>query len=148
MSADLFSSILVPLDGSSLAESALETARELASQCDGEVVVATVTDHTVIHGFEAFAAAERVSPVEAVRQYLEATAATLRENGVKARTLMNDDPDAATGLIDLAKADRSTAIVITTHGRSGIGRWFLGSVAEKVVRGAHCNVLVIRSDVA
>jgi nucleotide-binding universal stress UspA family protein len=146
MTADLFSRILVPLDGSTLAESAVDAACELASQNHGEVVLATISDQTVVHGFEAFAAAERVSPIEAIRQYLEATAASLRERGIKARTLMGDDPDAAVGLIELAAADGASSIVITTHGRTGIGRWFLGSVAEKVVRGAPCAVLVIRSE--
>jgi len=146
MSAELFRRILVPLDGSSLAEGAIDAAQELASLCHGEIILATITDETVIHGFEPFAEAERVSPTEAIRQYIEATAAGLRERGATVSTELRDNDSAAVGIVDLAAAKDVTSIILTTHGRSGIGRWFLGSVAEKVVRGAPCNVLVIRSE--
>lgn len=47
-------------------------------------------------------------------------------------------------ILDYAKGNNITLIVIPSHGRSGLGRFFLGSVAEKVMRYAHCPVLVLR----
>jgi nucleotide-binding universal stress UspA family protein len=50
----------------------------------------------------------------------------------------------AAEILDYAKGKNITFIVIPSHGRSGLGRFFLGSVAERVIRFAHCPVLVIR----
>jgi nucleotide-binding universal stress UspA family protein len=55
--------------------------------------------------------------------------------------------DVAEGLIDFARDSGADLIVMATHGRSGIGRWLLGSVADRVVRGAECPVWVVRAPV-
>ncbi|PSN15129.1 universal stress protein [filamentous cyanobacterium CCP5] len=52
--------------------------------------------------------------------------------------------DPSSEIIDFAKQNEITLIVIPSHGRTGLGRFFLGSVAERVVRFAHCPVLVLR----
>jgi nucleotide-binding universal stress UspA family protein len=52
--------------------------------------------------------------------------------------------DPGSEIIDFAEKNQIDLIVIPSHGRTGIGRFFLGSVAEKVVRYAHCPVLVLR----
>lgn len=54
--------------------------------------------------------------------------------------------DPASEIIDFAKKNAIELIVIPSHGRTGLGRFFLGSVAEKVIRFAHCPVLVLRRD--
>lgn len=54
--------------------------------------------------------------------------------------------DPSEKIIDYAKQERIELIVIPSHGRTGISRFFLGSVAEKVVRYAHCPVLVLRRE--
>jgi nucleotide-binding universal stress UspA family protein len=54
--------------------------------------------------------------------------------------------DPASEILDFAKEKAIELIVIPSHGRTGLGRFFLGSVAEKVVRFAHCPVLVLRRD--
>lgn len=54
--------------------------------------------------------------------------------------------DPATEIINYAKAEQIDLIVIPSHGRTGLSHFFLGSVAEKVIRYAHCPVLVLRRD--
>ena len=54
--------------------------------------------------------------------------------------------DPASEIIDYAKKEDINLIVIPSHGRTGLGRFFLGSVAEKVIRFAHCPVLVLRRE--
>jgi nucleotide-binding universal stress UspA family protein len=142
--ARLFVRTLVPLDGSKLAESAVDEAIELVKAAGGELILATVLDGSVFRAFEEFAAVEHISPTEAVDQYLTEITARAADAGVKVRYLHMSDPDPAAGLLRIAENERATAIVITTHGRSGVGRWLLGSVAEKLARGAGCSVLVVR----
>ena len=55
--------------------------------------------------------------------------------------------DPSSEIIDYAKQINSDLIVISSHGRTGLGRFFLGSVAERVIRYAHCPVLVLRTTV-
>jgi nucleotide-binding universal stress UspA family protein len=55
---------------------------------------------------------------------------------------------AADAILDLATAHRADLIVMSTHGRSGLGRWVLGSVADRVLRGATLAVLLVRAGVA
>ena len=52
--------------------------------------------------------------------------------------------DPSSEIIDFAKSNNIELIVIPSHGRTGLGRFFLGSVAERVVRFSHCPVLVLR----
>ncbi len=136
--------MIVPLDGSQLAEGALEHAVSLATDRGSEIILATVADTSVMNSFEDFADSERISPTRALERYLEGLVAKLTDRGINARFVVSDDPSAAKGVLDLAAKHEATAIVISTHGRSGIGRWLLGSVAEKVVRGAVRHVLIVK----
>lgn len=142
--AALFDRTLVPLDGSKLAESAVDQAVALIQATGGQLILATVLDGSVVRAFEEFAAVEHISPTEAVDQYLREITARAAASGVAVRYIQLSDPDPAAGLLRIAEDERVTAIVVTTHGRSGVGRWLLGSVAEKLARGAGCSVLVVR----
>lgn len=126
--------ILVPLDGSELAEGALPHARALAQALGAKVLL--VRSRTMPSG-DVFLPPSmiRVPDVEgpAIKDYLagfeeESVAAT----GSAAEAILNE-------------AARADLIVMTSHGRSGLGRWLLGSVAEEVVRKSPCPVLVVGS---
>jgi nucleotide-binding universal stress UspA family protein len=52
----------------------------------------------------------------------------------------------AEAIVDFAKVNHIDLIVMSTHGRSGLSRWVYGSVAEKVLRGAHCPTLIVRGE--
>jgi len=144
LSSSVFARMIVPLDGSQLAEAALDEAASLAADGGGEIILATVADTSVLSSFEDFAEAEHMSATRALDRYLAGLVAKLTEKGIEARFVVSDDSSAARGLLDLAAKHEATAIVLSTHGRSGIGRWLLGSVAEKVVRGAVRHVLIVK----
>ena len=120
----MFRRILVPLDGSKIAECALPYARALAEQLAAEVELLEVLNFGEV--------AESVSA---------GTAEILNKNmmhaGRIAKSFQNittrsriERGAAASIIIDAAAADRETLIVMASHGRSGIRRWLLGSVAE------------------
>lgn len=137
--------ILVPLDGSPLAEAALPTALELLGENPGASVL-------LLRAAEAFmrlGADPTEAQVEVVRDaetYLEKVAAQLRERGAhNVRTSVWYGP-AAPAIVEAAHATNADLIVMSTHGRSGLGRLILGSVAESVLRGTRTPILLLRSD--
>ena len=83
---------------------------------------------------------------EEAEGYLKLSGEKMREKGVSSveeRRLMGYT---ATSLIDLAKETEGSMVAMTTHGRSGIGRWLLGSVADRVVHHAESPVLLVRTN--
>jgi nucleotide-binding universal stress UspA family protein len=81
---------------------------------------------------------------EEARAYLETKAAELRAQGVQyVRTVLPTGP-AADAIVDLARHTLGSLIIMCTHGRSGVARWVLGSVTDKVVHHCASPVLVLR----
>jgi nucleotide-binding universal stress UspA family protein len=136
--------IIVPLDGSVLAEAALPKAIEVARATPGARL-------TLLRAAEASALPVR-DPIEAqivvirdAEDYLEAVAASLEGEGVPVTTSVWYGPPAA-AIVDAAAATRAELIVMSTHGRSGLNRLVLGSVAESVLRATHVPILLLRPD--
>ncbi|MDA1128886.1 MAG: universal stress protein [Chloroflexi bacterium] len=122
--------IIVPLDGSDLAEHILPHAVGLAKALDAKMclVRATSDDKTDAHE----------------RDHLERLAERIRAEGVAEveGVVLHGDP--ATAIVDLTHEYPDALVAMTTHGRSGMGRWLMGSVADRVVRYAAGPVLVLR----
>ena len=142
----MFIKLLIPLDGSKTAERALPYARYLAE----ENVVIELLAVVDVANMASHMTAERAlhldtmveDAVRASEKYLEAIAGTLR--AAKINTVVDTGrPEEV--IIEKAAAEQNTLITMATHGRSGMNRWLLGSVAEKVLRGATNPVLLIRA---
>jgi nucleotide-binding universal stress UspA family protein len=150
-------SVIVPLDGSELAESALPPAREIAQAVNAELVLVRAVEVPPT----AYYRTEDVPPIaepfipsydevvadleREAREYLDAKAKVLRGEGagkVRVEILIGD---AAEEIIKLARDTTGSLIAICTHGRSGVKRWVLGSVTEKVVHHGDSPILVIRA---
>jgi nucleotide-binding universal stress UspA family protein len=131
-------SVLIPLDGSALAERALGPAADLAwllgARCDLVRVVAPGD------GGPGQAAEEEAE----ARSYLGRVAGRLGQRGLQARTLVLAARQPAEAIVLEARARGSGLIALATHGRGGLRRALLGSVADKVLRAAPCPVLVYR----
>jgi nucleotide-binding universal stress UspA family protein len=139
--------ILVPLDGSSLAEQALPQAARLAVRDQAALHVVQV--HVpVVHGeFPVLAAADDALRAEEQR-YLDSIARRLRErHGVEASTSLLRDP-VQDALSDYSATKRIDLVVLTTHGRTGLRRAWLGSVADAMVRESVVPVLMVRPSAA
>ncbi len=143
--------ILVPLDGSELAAKALPVAEGLCRQLSAHLDLVSVLQPTVLPyvGSGMYVPGEVYMRIDTertqdVEMYLAATAAKMREHGVTSQThLRRGDP--ASGVLDTAQELGTMLIVMTTHGRTGLARFALGSVADRLVRGGVAPVLLMRS---
>lgn len=135
--------ILVPLDGSALAESALPKAVEMARVgLSGLLLVRAAEAHT-LPGADPIDA--QVEVVREAEEYLKGVADRLARDGVRnVETSVWYGP-AASAIVDAARLRKADLIVMTTHGRSGLGRLILGSVAESVLRGTSTPILLLRA---
>jgi nucleotide-binding universal stress UspA family protein len=142
--------ILIPLDGSALAEAILEPAKELASLAGAELMLVEVIQ-PLGSPLEPRSAAPRTFDVELTnvrRQeaegYLKNLAERCLQAGVKAAYAAPLGSNVADAILVLAEVPTVGLIAIATHGRGGVKRLMLGSVADKLVRTAPCPILVYR----
>jgi len=136
--------ILVPLDGSTLAEAAMWKAAEMAN--GGTVSLLRAAEAHTLPGADPVDA--QVTAVREAEEYLASALKRLEQQGVKnLETHVWYGPPAA-AIVEAAAVQKVDLIVMSTHGRSGLGRLILGSVAESVLRGTRTPILVIRADSA
>jgi nucleotide-binding universal stress UspA family protein len=152
----MYKKILVPLDGSKLAECALPHVEELAGVYDTqEVILVSVTEQVKASTYapEAGELSGLAGPDVTVtfgkketeaQRYLEGIADKLDVKGIKARTEVLFWPPAE-AIASCAEKNSADIIVMSTHGRSGPSRWAFGSVADKVLRSSCVPVLLIRA---
>ncbi len=145
-----FSRIVVPLDGSVEGEAALPPARALARTFEAEGtllrVVPAPVELTSIYGMAGVrmeGEGHRTRKAEA-QEYLDEVASREAEDAWSAQVV--EDRGAAEGVIKAARALDADLMVLSTHGRGGLARVVLGSVADKIVRGTTRPVLVVRPD--
>jgi len=135
--------LVVPLDGSPLAEEALPTALQLARHLRLPIHLVRVVDReTRFDSIRAGAAAATLAREEA-QGYLDQWVQWFAERSVAAdRGLLAGPP--AVALLDVLRP--GDLVVMTTHGRAGVRRWLLGSVADKLVRTSPGPVLIVRAN--
>lgn len=143
----MYSKILIPLDGSKTAEKALPYARYFAGKFTVPVELLAVID---IAEMAAHMAAEKARFLDTMIEdgmrnsasYLRLIANTFPGINV---TCTVEKARAEEAIIEKAAADKDTLITMATHGRSGLNRFLLGSVAEKVLRGSANPLLLVRA---
>jgi nucleotide-binding universal stress UspA family protein len=153
----MYEHLLVALDGSPHAERVLEHAEALATAFRSTITLlrATVAAETLLaqtasSGTSLGDAAAFVDPTpileadrEAAVEYLNGVAARLRQHNLTVTTEHPEGP-AADEIVERARALGVSLILMTTHGRSGLGRVVFGSTADSVLRHAPCPVLLVR----
>ncbi len=143
-------SIVVPLDGSELAESVLPTVADMAKALNLEVELfrAYRIPYNAYAGDEGFYAGNLEELLASVRdearEYLDKKAADLRRLGVAKVLCVTKEGFAGDEIISLGRTTPDNLIAMCSHGRSGVKRWVLGSIAETVVRHSDDPVLVLR----
>ncbi len=143
--------ILVPLDGSPLAENALNPAARLAPVWNAELTLLQVvvpvplpTDLSLPIPTQYDAELTALSRTQA-QDYLDSAADRLRGDGLRVTAAAVIGWNPAETILSAAGSGRVRMVALATHGRSGLRRLMLGSVADKLVRGADVPVLVYRS---
>lgn len=147
----MYERIVVPLDGSDLAERSMPHAENLVNALNVPLHLVRVVDNdawslvdpyvttptAAVPVVELAAAAEREA-----RDYLESIREHLDARGLKATIEVLDGPVVA-ALVSVARPN--DLVVMTTHGRTGLARWFMGSVAEGMLRRSQAPILLIRA---
>lgn len=147
----VFSSIIVPLDGSPLAESVLPTVVELAKVLQASVVLfrAFELPAKAYYGREDYLPdydALKNQVKDEAQAYLDNQVAALKAQGLERVGALLREGAGPEEIIRCAKEQPDSLVAMCTHGRSGVKRWVLGSVTEKVVRHSGDPVLVMRGE--
>ena len=144
----MYEKILVPLDGSTLAELAIRHAREIARGTRSEILLLQavsfplpIVPEAVLMPDDKWLAGAKN---EAAR-YLEGIAAPLREAGMRVRALLDERPP-ADAILHVATREEVDLIVMSTHGRGGFSRLLMGSVAESVFRATSRTVMLVKPE--
>ncbi len=142
----MFKQIIIPIDGSDCAAKAVDVAAVLAKEQDATCTVCMVIDIAQAAAL-GFATPDLVSGwLKTVHDQAEAivleAATRLRAEGVQAQTEVAEGQP-IDAILQIAKKHRGDLIVMGSHGRTGLRRLFLGSIAEAVLRSADIPVLVV-----
>jgi nucleotide-binding universal stress UspA family protein len=148
----MYKKVLVPLDGSELAECVLPHLEIIAGGCG----VQNVTFLRVVKPFypigdymgDTISAVDVVGinkdAVTAAEDYLKQLTKKVKYPGVKVEWEVEKGNEAE-NIAEYAKKNEADLIIIATHGRSGVSRWVMGSVADRVLRTACVPVLMVRA---
>jgi nucleotide-binding universal stress UspA family protein len=137
----MYTRILVPLDGSQLAEQVLSYVKLLAQgmKCHTELLQVIEYSPAPTHPRQVIA-----NLTAEAQTYLKKTAASLKGSGLTASSLVHHG-DPASDIVAEAESEPGTLIAMATHGRSGLARWMVGSVTDKVLHAAANPLLVVRA---
>lgn len=143
----MFNKMLIPLDGSTTAEKVLPYARALGGALKIPVELLAVVDlaemATHITAAKARFLDTMVEDAErSCDEYLKKVAARAKDVAIRCHVAKGDTADV---IIEKGAAESNTLITMATHGRSGLNRWMLGSIAEKVLRGTETPTLLVRA---
>lgn len=143
----VFYRIVVPTDFSGCAEEAWRLAQRLATSLGSELLLAHVLVETPLFEEGPFTMEKTRRVYEATRKWaeeaIEQWAGAARDKGLKIRTVLRTGVPYRE-IVALATDERADLVLMGTHGRGGLDRALLGSVADRVVRLAPCPVLTVR----
>jgi nucleotide-binding universal stress UspA family protein len=142
----MYRRVLVPLDGSELAEAIIPFITQIAGPLDLEVALVRVLQPIpteVIEGSRHVVVENVEGRLAEAREYLAGVASGLATTGVRVQTAVRRG-EPVTEIVSVARETGADLIAMTTHGRSGLGRLLFGSVAEAVLRQAEVPVFLMR----
>jgi nucleotide-binding universal stress UspA family protein len=153
----VYQRILVPLDGSALAEQVLPYVQELAERFNSTLLLlratlspATVIANTAVAAEPMAAAAIDPTPIVEAEEdvavdYLYALGDRLKSTGLRVELLTAEGP-AGDVIVEQARVQQVDLVAMATHGRAGLDRVLFGSIADDVLHHAGCPVLLVRVD--
>ncbi|MBI2854524.1 MAG: universal stress protein [Chloroflexi bacterium] len=146
----VFGRALVPLDGSKTGEAALPYVEELAPRLGTEVILLQVVEHKYVPyatgagGFIPYQQEWLDAAEKAARSYVASVEQKLKAKGITAKALVEQGA-AADRIIEVAEKVGAHFIAMSTHGRSGVGRWVFGSVADRVLHSGKLPLVLVRA---
>jgi len=143
--------ILLAVDGSKYSEAAVQAVASQIHKDKAEVLVLEVVEPRIIStppqmaaGYEPELAELMKEQFKQAQQTVDRAAGALKAAGFNVKTRVVE-AETRTGILDLASEWHADVIVLGSHGRKGLQRFMLGSVAESIARGAYCSVLIVRT---
>lgn len=141
--------ILVPLDGSRLAEQVLEDVKAIVSDKKDSLITLLMVVEPLVKpylvdyfGGDEYKAAEEKNEADA-KDYLVSIAEELTRIGMRVEVELIVGGEADSTILEYAEENNIDLIVMSTHGRSGVHRWIFGSVTQRVLRHSKVPVLVV-----
>lgn len=140
----MYKRILLPLDGSDMAEQAVPFAVAQAERFRAQLILLRAVEPLVGHGSLAALDDARPQRMEWARDYLESVATGIRERGIPVKIVVTEEaPNVA--ITQYAETNQVDLIALCSRGHSGPSRWLMGGVADRIVRGANVPVLLVRA---
>ncbi len=140
----MYTRILLPLDGSDMAEKAVPFAVAQAGRFRAQLILLRVVEPILYARSLAALDDARQERVEWARDYLESVATRIREQGIQVKIVVTEEAPNVS-ITQYAETNQVDLIVLSSRGRSGPSRWLMGSVADRIVRGANVPVLLVRA---
>jgi nucleotide-binding universal stress UspA family protein len=140
----MYKKILVPLDGSPLAEKVLPHVQALAKSEGAEIVILRVPNLPAADLFARNPAMSNkiVEDLEIESdKYLRDEVKKLNKKGIKVSSVIREGPIPDT-ILEVAEETNADVIAMSTHARTGVKRWLMGSVADRVVHNSHIPVML------
>lgn len=145
----MYKKIIVPLDGSDLAERAIWHAGEVAKGSNAEIILLHALYGPIPVGDDRFPRLSEKKFLEKVTResskYLDRIGAELRAKGHKVRAVIDGRPP-ADAILHVSDQEGADLIVMSTHGRSGLSRLVMGSTAESVLRATHRTIMLVKPE--
>ena len=147
----MYKKVLVPLDGSKLAECAIDHVKAMVKEGSAKEVtlftaVRVDTSWVELYGKNFNVEAMRKALLGSAMKYLTALKEGLAREGIKVKVEVLEADGAAQGITDYARKKGSDLIVIATHGYTGMKKLMMGSVALSILHHSHMPVLLIRPE--
>lgn len=145
------SKVVLPLDGSELAERAIPHAVAFANAFGAGITILRSSSPTAYgFGYADYYAAQTYTDISSevlsdVRDYVTSAVGRIQGMGVASVEERTPEGNPGAAIIDEVGDDRTKLVVMTTHGRTGVGRWVLGSVTDRVIQHSAGPVMVIAS---
>lgn len=143
--------VLLAVDGSKYSDAAVQAVASQIHKEKAEVLVLQVVEPRIFStppqmaaGYEPELAEIMKEQFKHAEQTVNRAAASLKTAGFNAKSRVVE-AETRTGILDQAGEWHADLIVLGSHGRKGLQRFMLGSVAESVARGAYCSVLIVRA---
>ncbi len=147
----MYNTILVPLDGSKRAEAILSHVEEMARKMGSRIILVTCIEQKLVYTGDLEIPAmvqndeDMVQQTKTAKSYLKEVQTKLEQQGIQVSTTIMQGPPVE-AILAVAAQENVDMIAIASHGRSGLGRVFYGSVAAGILQRVDRPLLVIRAD--
>jgi len=142
----VFKNILVPYDGTNFSNRAFQKALDIAKKDNSKITIFTVIEgeYSAIMGYSKINPQVIKKQQSAAKKYISKLESSAKNRGVAITVKIKQGTKIVKEILDFAKTKKFNLIVIGSHGRTGINKLILGSVANGIAQQAKCSVMVVK----